>query len=96
MGLMGATLLLSIVGLARAIAQYGEAGLIAYIKLLAGPSVVLIVAIYLSPGLFRNGNLGGLLPSDVNLKRASIAILSITIILLVASSILGVGWLVRR
>jgi hypothetical protein len=83
MGVIGACLLLSAVGLARAIAQYGEVGLLAYSKLLVGPFVVLIAAIYFSP-------------SDVTLKRACIVVLSITIAVLAASSLFGVGWLVHQ
>ena len=90
-----ALVILAVVGFARAIAEYGYAGLWAYAKLLLAPAV--IFAGYIMWGSpFTGGRFGGLIPASPTLKRLAIIVAVVTIIALAVTGIVGVGWLIEK
>ena len=83
-----------LVGAPRAAVEFGGAGLIAYAKLIATPTVGAIsLYVYFFP-LRTNGGFSWL-PSPRVLSDVGRGLLITTCVLLVAAALFGVGWLVK-
>ncbi|HEY2684130.1 MAG TPA: hypothetical protein VGI93_11510 [Steroidobacteraceae bacterium] len=93
-GLVGATLLLGVVGLFRAIAEYGHPGFVAFTGVLFAPVILVASAIFIGP-LFSNGLLGGLIPSASVLRRLAYAVIIGGALGAAFTGLFGVGWLLK-
>jgi hypothetical protein len=93
-GLVGATLILGVVGPVRAIADYGQAGFIAFVGVLFWPVPVVAAAIFIGPH-FNNGLLGGLIPSTARFRRTAYAIVVTGVLGAAFAGLFGVGWMLN-
>jgi hypothetical protein len=89
-------LLLGVVGLFRAIADFGHAGVVAFLKVLCAPAILAVWWLFLIVPRHESGRLGGFLPSDATWIKAGYFVIAMTAIALAAVGVLGVGWLVRK
>jgi hypothetical protein len=96
LGLAGGCVILVVVGFARALAEYGSAGLVAWCKLLLGPIGFAIWLIVILPGEPQARGLRVLFPSGRALRVISIGVAVITAAALISAATLGVGWIVSR
>jgi hypothetical protein len=96
LGLLGAFVILVVVGLARALSEYGSAGLVAWCKLLLGPAAFAVACIIFLPGNSGERGLRVLFPSDRALHVIFVAVAIVTATALIAAATLGVGWIVSK
>jgi hypothetical protein len=96
LGLLGAFVVLVVIGLARAVSEYGGAGFTAWCKLLLGPTAFALACIIFLPGDPRQRGIRALFPADQSLRVIFIAVAIVTGTALIAAATLGVGWLVSR
>jgi hypothetical protein len=96
LGLLGAFVVLVVIGFARALAEYGSAGLIAWCKLLLGPVAFAIWCIVILPGDPKERGLRMLFPSGSSLRVIFIGAAVVTAAALVSAATLGVGWIVSK
>ncbi len=96
LGVLGAFVVLVVIGLARAVSEYGGAGFTAWCKLLFGPAAIALACIIFLPGDFRERGIRVLFPSDRSLRVILIAVAIVTGAALVAAATLGVGWIVSK
>jgi hypothetical protein len=93
-GLSGACILLGIVGLFRAVAEFGHAGFVAFLWVLFWPVALVATAIFISPH-FNNGLLSELLPSKSSFKRLAYAVAIAGVLGAAYTGLFGIGWLVN-
>jgi hypothetical protein len=96
LGLLGAFVILVVVGFARALTEYGSAGLVAWCKLLLGPFVIAIWCIVILPGDPKEHGLRVLFPSGGTLRVIFIGVAVVTAAALISAATLGVGWIVSK
>jgi hypothetical protein len=82
------------VGLCRAVAEFGHAGLVAFLEVLFGPVILVATAIFIGPH-YNNGFLSGLMRSESGLKRLAYAVAIGSALGAACTGLFGVGWLLN-
>jgi hypothetical protein len=88
--LAAVALILGVIGLVRAVVEFGTPGAIAFAKLILGPAVVVFLFFVLSAGR-RTGDFPG-----QALKFILIGVAVLTGMACAASALCGVAWLVTK
>ena len=86
--LVAAALILGVIGFVRAEAEFGNPGVIAFAKLILGPSAVVLLLFVLAAGRYT-----GEIP---RLRTVLIGVATLTGVASALSALLGVGWLVTK
>jgi hypothetical protein len=95
-GLLGAVIVLAVVGLMRAVSEYGHAGLIGWGKLMLSPMAILVVAVVLNPYRSKGNILRSMFPSDRALRILLIVVGIVTGVAAISSATFGIGWIVTK
>ena len=95
-GLMVAVAVLAVIALIRAMADYGHAGVIAWLEILLGPLVSVAAVTLLVYNRRYGQGLRSLLPSGPALRTLGIGVAVVTCIGLALSASVGVGWVVPK
>jgi hypothetical protein len=96
LGLSGAFVILVVVGFARALAEFGSDGLVAWCKLLLGPVAFGIWCTVILPGNPKDRGFRVLFPSGSALRAIFIGVAVLTAAALISAATFGVGWIVAK
>jgi hypothetical protein len=94
-GLVWAALVLGVVGLIRAVAEFGMPGLLGFAKLTLAPAAIILLFVFWGAGGYRGGA-GPFFPSKSAWRKLLVATAILTGIAFALSGALGVGWLVKQ
>jgi ABC-type uncharacterized transport system permease subunit len=96
LGILGAVVVLAIIGLVRALSEFGHAGLVAWAKLFVAPTVFAIACVAYLPGNPKDRGVRSLFLSDRALRLLFIGVAILTACASIFSAIMGVGWMVAK
>jgi hypothetical protein len=95
-GLGVAALILGVIGLARAVVEFGIPGLVAFAKLVLAPAALVVGYFLLYPNLFEGNFPRSILPSSHALRVILFILAALAGVTFAFSAAFGVAWLVAK